>query len=61
MMRVNAAKKLRRYWDIRAVDALIGALNDDKSLVREHAAESLGQLKAENAVEPLIAQLRNCG
>ena len=42
-----------------AVDPLIAALKDKDSLVRERAADALGQIKDVRAVEPLIAALKD--
>jgi len=52
---LRAAEELGNLGDLRAVGALVTGLNDDST--RHEAARSLGKLKSDEAVEPLISQL----
>ena len=56
--RERAAKKLGEIKDARAVEALIGTLNE-KYLLFHEAAWALGQIGDPRAVGPLIAALRD--
>src|SRR5262245_9476054 len=60
-VRWNAVKTLGKIHAVEALEALIGALSDPSELVREHAAEALGDLgpAAAAGVEPLKAALRD--
>jgi outer membrane protein assembly factor BamB/HEAT repeat protein len=60
-LRWNAINTLGRIHAIDALDPLIAALQDPADLVREHAAEALGDFgpAAATAVEPLIATLKD--
>ena len=49
----DAAKKLGKIKDIRAVDPLIKALKDESLDVRWAASESLGEIGDKRAIEPL--------
>ena len=58
--RAAAAEALGGIEDVRAVEPLIVALEDDKiANVRAGAAEALGEIKDPRAVEPLIAALQD--
>ena len=57
-IRVGAAMDLGNSGDARAVEPLIGALDDTTWAVREMAAEGLGKLRDARAVEPLIRCLK---
>jgi len=48
----------RKIKDERAVEALIKALEDEQTEVRERAAKALGELGDKRAVEPLIQALK---
>jgi HEAT repeat protein len=52
-----AAFGLRRTSDLRALKPLLCGLSDSDSATRSHAILSLGELKAREGVEPLIALL----
>jgi HEAT repeat protein len=62
-IRRNAAEALGKIRDIRAIDALTIALKDKKSSVQQSAnaaiQNTLQQLKANRAIEPLIALLNH--
>jgi HEAT repeat protein len=59
-LRANAAQMLGGIKDIRAVDPLIKALNDDANFkVRRIAALSLGEIGDARAVNPLIKALHH--
>ncbi len=49
----NVCVALGNIGDVRAVPALIGALHDDESLIRSHAAWALGQIGGEEAIQAL--------
>jgi len=53
-VRAGAAERLGKLGDARAVEPLIGALDDATWAVRRKAAEALGKLGDARAVEPLI-------
>jgi HEAT repeat protein len=55
----EAAIALGNIGDRRAVDALLKALEDRDSFVRQYAARALGQIGDIRAVEPLIVALHN--
>ena len=52
----NAAVVLGNALDASAVTALSGALSDDESLVREHAAWALGRIRSPAALESLLSR-----
>ena len=52
--RVGAISALVRLKDTRAVEYLIDALSDENHYVRREAARALGQLKAVDAIDPLV-------
>ena len=52
--RVGAISALVRLKDTRAGEYLIDALSDENHYVRREAARALGQLKAVDAVDPLV-------
>lgn len=56
-MRVSAAWILGEMADLRAVDALIEALDDDNFEVRSNAARALGRLSDPRAFQPLMRVL----
>jgi HEAT repeat protein len=60
-VRWNAVKTLGKIGAVEALEPLIAALSDSSELVREHAAEALGDLgpAAAAGVEPLKAALRD--
>jgi HEAT repeat protein len=51
--RESAAQALGNLGDIRAVDALIGVLNENDAQLLMSAAQALGKLHDKNAIEPL--------
>jgi epoxyqueuosine reductase len=55
----NVAVALGNIRSIEAVPALIGALHDEESLVRGHAAWALGQLGSKRATAALKSRLRH--
>jgi len=57
LQRAYIIKLLGRTADYRVVDAFIGALNDDSDEIRAAAADALGWIGHESAVEPLIKML----
>ena len=57
--RTNAAKALGETRDSRAVEPLVGALNDRDGSVVAAAEDALGEIKDPRAVEPLIVKLKN--
>jgi len=59
MMRVAAIKALGSIGDERALDVLLGALNDGDVNIRRNAASGLGNLGDESAIEPLIEASRD--
>ena len=57
IFRRDAAAALGDLGEVRAVPFLIGALEDLSELVRREAAQSLGKLKAPQAISPLLSVL----
>ncbi len=57
--RANAAYRLGKITDKRAVPALSKALNDEDKYVRYNAARALGQIGDASAVPPLIERLKD--
>ena len=57
-IRLAAVRELSRRADDRAVEALIGVLNDQNADLRGAAVESLGRLKDPRAFEPLSVLLQ---
>ena len=57
--RVDAANALGNTGDLRAVDPLIAALNDNYWVVRQVAALSLGTIGDARAVDPLLGTLND--
>src|SRR5687768_12680906 len=57
--RVRAARRLQDYGPL-ALEPLCGALRDHELNVRVAAAESLGYIGDERAVQPLTEALRHC-
>ena len=55
----NVAVALGNIRSVAAIPALIGALNDEESLVRGHAAWALGQLGSHPAIAALKSRLRH--
>src|ERR671919_42574 len=55
----NVAVALGNIRSVEAVPALIGALHDEESLVRGHAAWALGQLGSKRAIAALKSGLRH--
>lgn len=55
----SAAAILAAVGDIRAIDALIGALACSNWIVRMHAAKGLGRIGDPRAVDPLMALLQD--
>ncbi|MCL4507230.1 MAG: HEAT repeat domain-containing protein [Chloroflexi bacterium] len=53
-LRINAIRALGQIGDARAVDPLIGLLQDAEKLIRIEAATALGQLHDPRAIRPLI-------
>jgi len=58
-VRAEAAIALSKVKDVRAFPALVGALQDEHSVVVEMAAESLGRLGDRRAVPHLIDAMRD--
>ena len=56
-VRAIAAEALGQMKDPRAVDALLGLLEDNNSGVRTTTVRTLGKIGTENTVKPLIKQL----
>lgn len=56
--KMEAAKKLGKIKDIRAVEPLVTALKDDSLDVRWAASEALGEIGDKRAVEPLKQLLK---
>jgi HEAT repeats len=56
-VRSRAAEAMAHMKSDDAVDALVGALNDDSPWVRRDVANALGQLGRRRAVEPLKSHL----
>lgn len=54
-------KGIKTLVNMRAVDALISALNHTDNNVRSGAAEALGRIGDTSAVEPLLARLEDRG
>ena len=52
----NAAVVLGNALDASAVTVLSGALSDDESLIREHAAWALGKIRSPAALESLLSR-----
>ena len=57
-VRGHAASALGAIADPASTDVLINLLVDESSFVRTRAAEGLGQLGQEQAIQPLIASLK---
>jgi HEAT repeat protein len=57
MARHAAVHTLGKFGDVRAVDVLLGALNDESSQVVVKAAYALGQLEAVEAIPALVRLL----
>jgi phycocyanobilin lyase alpha subunit len=53
----NAARALGKLGDPAAIADLLATLDDEDDGLREAAARSLGELRAEEAVEPLLRRL----
>jgi len=58
-LRYAIAICFRDNKELRAVDALIHALNDDDGMMRYKVAQVLGELKIQKAVTPLENMLKN--
>ena|SRR3989344_8955157 len=58
-LRYAIAICFRDNKELRAVDALIHALNDDDGMMRYKVAQMLGELKIQKAVTPLENMLKN--
>jgi len=58
-IRITACRALGAIGDARAVDPLIGALNDSDKEVRQAAVLELGAMGDARAVEPLIGALND--
>ena len=58
-VRRDAAFRLEKIRDPRAVEPLIGALADKQWEVRMYAADALGEIGDPRAVEPLIGALNH--
>jgi HEAT repeat protein len=56
-IRFDAARLLGEISDLRAVDPLIDALEDEEVMVRNEAARVLGEIGDPRAVDPLINAL----
>ncbi len=54
-LRWQAADKLGKIGDSRAVNPLINTLRDENWLVRLHAVKALGRIGSPNAIEPIIS------
>ncbi|MGZ3584285.1 MAG: HEAT repeat domain-containing protein, partial [Ktedonobacterales bacterium] len=59
--RVRAVEALTRIGDTRAIPGLLAALKDDDRQVRMAAEKALGELKAQDAIEPLREVLKEGG
>lgn len=55
----QAAKVLGTCGGARAVEALLAAIHDKDTLVREAASEALGELKDPGSIEPLRAAIKD--
>ncbi|MDB5334114.1 MAG: lyase domain protein repeat-containing protein [Phycisphaerales bacterium] len=59
VVRAAAASSLAQLGDVRAVDALVGAVNDPAAEASAEAVRALATLGDARAVEPLIEVVRN--
>lgn len=55
----QAAKVLGMCGGTRAVEALLAAIHDENTLVREAASQALGELKDPGSIEPLRAAIKD--
>ncbi len=58
-LRKRAAEALGHLGERKAVDALVGTLQDADRLVRRSAVEALGKLADPRALQPVLGMLRD--